>query len=223
MTITIGLVCFVLVYVMFLQFRVIEKTDLAEIEDLREAELTEKLAEWKTKCNDLETQIKEKDDKIKEYEKVAETSEEASKLLEKELQQSRMLLGITKVTGDGLTITLEDNEENEVTATLLLELVNELKVAGADAISINDQRIVNMTDIVEITSGDILVNSEKINAPYKVNVIGDQTYLESALNVKNSGFADKYSKIGYKIKIEKIKDLELPKYNGNMTLKYINK
>ena len=134
MTITIGLVCFVLVYVMFLQFRVIEKTDLAEIEDLREAELTEKLAEWKTKCNDLETQIKEKDDKIKEYEKVAETSEEASKLLEKELQQSRMLLGITKVTGDGLTITLEDNEENEVTATLLLELVNELKVAGADAI-----------------------------------------------------------------------------------------
>ena len=42
MTITIGLVCFVLVYVMFIQFRVIEKTDIAEIEDLREAELTDK-------------------------------------------------------------------------------------------------------------------------------------------------------------------------------------
>lgn len=222
MTITIGLVCFVLVYIMFIQFRVIEKTDIAEIEDLREAELTEKLADWKTKCEELEKQIKEKEEKIDEYKKSAETNEEASELLEKELKQSRMLLGVTKVTGDGIIITLEDNEEHEITATLLIELINELKLAGADAISINDERVVNITDIVEITSGDIIMNSGKnINSPFEIKVIGDQTYLDSALNVKNSGFADKYSKIGYKIKIEKVKDLEIPKYNGKMELKYI--
>ena len=171
MTITIGLVCFVLVYIMFIQFRVIEKTDIAEIEDLREVELTEKLADWKTKCEELE--------KRDEYKKSAETNEEASELLEKELKQSRMLLGVTKVTGDGIIITLEDNEEHEITATLLIELINELKLAGADAISINDERVVNITDIVEITSGDIIMNSGKnINSPFEIKVIGDQTYLD---------------------------------------------
>ena len=68
MTITIGLICFVLVYVMFLQFRVIEETNIAGIEDLREAELTEKLAEWKSKSEELKVMINEKDTKIKEYE-----------------------------------------------------------------------------------------------------------------------------------------------------------
>ena len=222
MTITIGLMCFVLVYVMFLQFRVIEETNIAEIEDMREAELTESLAEWKTKCEELEVLIEEREEKIEEYEESMVTSKEASEILEQELKQAKMLLGVTEVTGDGIVITIEDNDENKVTAILLLELVNELRLAGAEAISINNQRIVNMTDIVDISNSYILVNSEKVVSPYKIKVIGDQTYLESALNIKNAGYVDKYSKIGYSINVEKVNDLTIPKYDGKMELKYID-
>ena len=52
MTITIGLVCFVLLYVMFLQFKVVEQTDLTEIEAMQEKELREALASWKAKYED---------------------------------------------------------------------------------------------------------------------------------------------------------------------------
>ncbi len=221
MTITIGMMCFVLVYVMFLQFRVIEETNIAEIEDMREAELTESLAEWKTKCEELEVLIKEREEKIEEYEESMVTSKEASEILEQELKQAKMLLGVTEVTGDGIVITIEDNDENTVTAILLLELVNELRLAGAEAISINNQRVVNMTDIVDISNSYILVNSEKVVSPYKIKVIGEQTYLESALNIKNAGYVDKYSKIGYSINVEKVNDLTIPKYDGKMELKYI--
>lgn len=223
MTITIGLICFVLVYVMFLQFRVIEETDITEIENMREAELTKNLAEWKSKCSEIETQIDEREKKIKEYKEAMASSKEASDILEQELKQAKMMLGVTEVTGDGIVVKIEDNEENAITATLLLELVNELKLAGAEAICINNQRIVNMTDIVDINNGYILVNSQKVVSPYEISVIGEQTYLESALNIKNAGFVDKYSKIGYTINIEKVDNITIPKYNGEMTLKYIKK
>lgn len=223
MTITIGLICFVLVYVMFLQFRVIEETDITEIENMREAELTKNLAEWKSKCTELETQIDEREKKIEEYKEAMASSKEASDILEQELKQAKMMLGVTEVTGDGIVIKIEDNEENAITSTLLLELVNELKLAGAEAICINNQRIVNMTDIVDINNGYILVNSQKVVSPYEISVIGEQTYLESALNIKNAGFVDKYSKIGYTINIEKVNNITIPKYNGEMTLKYIKK
>lgn len=221
MTITIGVMCFVLVYVMFLQFRVIEETDITDIENMREAELTESLAEWKTKSSELETQIAERKNKIKEYNEAMETSKEATEILEQELKQSKMLLGLTEVTGDGIIIKLEDNDENLITSTLLLELLNELRLAGADAISINNYRIVNKTDIAEIDDGCMKINSKRAVSPYTIKVIGDQTYLESALNIKNAGFVDKYSKIGYTINIEKSNNITIPKYDGKLTLKYI--
>ena len=59
MTITIGLVCFVLVYVMFLQFKVVEQTDLTEIEAMQEKELREALASWKAKYEDANEQLEE--------------------------------------------------------------------------------------------------------------------------------------------------------------------
>ena len=223
MTITIGLICFVLVYVMFLQFRVIEETDITEIESMREAELTKNLAEWKSKCSELETQIDEREKKIDEYKEAMASSKEASDILEQELKQAKMLLGATDVSGDGIVIKIQDNEENAVTATLLLELVNELKLAGAEAICINNQRIINMTDITELSNGCILVNSQKVVSPYEISAIGEQTYLESALNIKNAGFVDKYSKIGYTINIDKANNITIPKYNGETTLKYIKK
>ena len=99
--------------------------------------------------------------------------------------------------------------------------VNSLRYIKAEAISINGQRIINMTDIVDINNSYILVNSEKISSPYKIKAIGDQTYLESALSIKNAGFVDKYNKIGYTVEIEKKNDIVIPKYKKSMELNYI--
>ena len=77
--------------------------------------------------------------------------------------------------------------QKTVSASNLLIIVNALKLAGAEAISINDQRIINMSDIVDIGSVDasfIKVNGQRILSPYVIKAIGDPTYMESFFNRK---------------------------------------
>lgn len=226
MTITIGLICFVLVYVMFLQFKVVEQTDLTEIEAMQEKELRESLASWKSKYEEVNEELETTILKKQEYEDKINSNEEATELLEKELEQANILIGKTEVKGEGVIVTLEDNEETLITARDLVILINELKDAGAEAISINEQRITNMSDIAYIGNRYILVNSQKITSPYIVKAIGNKTYLQSALSIKNIGFIDEYTAYNKTVKLETKNNITIPKYEANekadkMVLKYI--
>jgi len=176
MTITIGLVCVVLVCVMFMQFRIVEETDITAIETMREEELREQLASWKTKYEEVNSQLIETNTKLNEYKGKIENNQEASELLDKELNQTNVNLGKTDVEGEGVIITLKDANE-QVNATDLLRLVNELKISEAEAISINDERIINMSEMVDVNSY-VIVNGQRLTSPFVVKVIGNRKYLE---------------------------------------------
>ena len=217
MAITIGIVCVVLMAVMFAQFRTIEKTDIAGIEAAREEELRTMIASWKTKYEETTEQISETKQKINEYHQKTASLEETKELLEKELAHTNKLVGKTNVVGEGVIITLIDNEERQIEYTDLLSLMNELKLAGAEAISINEKRIVNMTEIVEV-NGMILINEERVTSPYTVKAIGNQTYLSSALSLKNSGYIDKYTSLGKTISMVQGNDISILAYNSGNNL-----
>lgn len=222
MAITIFLVCILLVAVTFAQFRTIEETDITGIQTAREEELRTMIASWKTKYEETTAKLEEINEKILEYNDAKVSDVQASTLLEEELKQTNMLVGKTDVTGEGIIITLADNNEKQIEDTDLLYLLNELKLAGAEAISINDVRIVNMTEIVEVND-TILINEQRVTSPYIVKAIGDQTYLSSALSLKNSGFLDKYSNLGKTVSMTLEKNIKILAYNSNnnlMELKY---
>ena len=123
--------------------------------------------------------------------------------------------------GEGVIVTLKDTEEKSVTSLDLVNLVNELVLAGAEAISINDNRIINMTDIVDIGNQFIVVNSQRISSPYTVKAIGGKTYLQSALTIK-SGYIDKYKATGINIDVETKNNIKILKYEGDkFNLKYV--
>ena len=219
--ITIGLMSLILVCVMFMQFKVVNQTDIAEIETMREDELQGALSEWKEKYNETHSKLEETESKIKEYKEKSESNVETSKLVEKELEEANTILGKTDVTGNGIEVLLTNSGDNEYSYKDLLSLVNELKAAGAEAISINGERITNLTDIVYITNKYILVNSNKISSPYIVLAIGDENYLKSALSIKN-GYIDVKQKEGYKIEVQEKKNIQINKYNRDINLKYID-
>lgn len=224
--ITIGLMSLVLACVMFMQFKVVDKTDIAEIETMREDELQKALSEWKEKYEETTTKLGETKEKKEEYNKLSENSEEASKLVEKELAEAKILAGTTAVTGNGIQVTLTDNSEMQYAAKDLWILVNELRAAGAEAITISDnnstERVVNTTDIVDISNKYILVNSNKISSPYIVTAIGDQAYLKSALSIKN-GYIDTRQKEGYSISVEEKNNIKMNRYSKDFKLKYIDR
>lgn len=225
-TVTIGIVCFVLTYTMFLQFKTVEETNITEIESLTTQELQEKIVTWREKYEEVSEKLIETNEKIAEYKEKREANQEASELLDSELLQAQTLAGETDVKGDGIVITLVDSEDRTIDSYTILYLINELKAAGAEAISINEQRIVNMSDIVDIDLSDgshyILINKDtnaKLVSPYTIKVIGDQKYLESALTKKTVGFIDQYPN---NTTVEKQNNIIIPKYSKEISIKYID-
>ena len=224
-TITIGIACFALSIVMFMQFKLVNETDITSIENMREEELRTELANWKERYEEANSQYEEKAEKLEEYKKKEASDAETAELVNQELNNINLLLGKTDVEGEGVIITLKDGEENSeetpmVTPDNLNLLINELKLAGAEAISINDERIINMSDITIVNDTLILVNQQRVMSPYIIKAIGDQTYLESTL-VGKGGYYDTLKKQGYDISIEKSNNILIKKYNKEISSKYI--
>ena len=203
-----------------MQFKTVEQTDITSIETMRESELQTELANWKTKYTDVDKKLQEVQEKKQEYEETVNNKEEASAVADKELTEVNKVLGKTDVKGEGIVVTLSDNERSHINSDDLLLLVNELKIAGAEAISINDERIVTISDIVDINTTIIKVNGQRLIGPYVVKAIGNQKYLESGLTAKG-GYMDNMEDNQKSMKIEKQRNIEILKYNDELKLKYI--
>ena len=66
----------------------------------------------------------------------------------------------------------------------------------------------------------IVISGQRVVSPYIIKVIGNQTYLESALITKN-GYVDALKASEKSVTIEKSKNVRIKKYNGEMELKYV--
>ena len=217
-SIIIGLMCFVLFYVMSIQIRTIEKTDLTSIRTMRETELKNELSNWKTKYEEIMLRYEDILLKIKDYKETMETDKKADDLINQEIAHANMLIGKTDVQGEGVVITLNNTEDIEIDDIDVLNIINELKMAGAEAISINEKRIVAMTDIRRV-GFHIMVNTEKIAGPYVIKAIGDPKYLESALTIKD-GYIDRLKKSGLEVLVERPEIVNIPKYDWKIQFKY---
>ena len=142
-----------------------------------------------------------------------------------------MALGLTEVVGEGITITLTDGDgkggtKADLSSYLvhysdLIEVINALKNAGAEAISVNDQRVTNSTAITCI--GNVIkINNEKIGVPFTINAIGSPEKLYGALTMLG-GYIDKLKDEGVSVKVEKQTSITLPKYTGIYKFEYANK
>lgn len=235
MSITIGIACFSLMLVMFMQFKVVKQTDITSIETMREEDLRTELADWKEKYTELTERYNDVMSKITEYQTEKESDEKTAELLQSELNQLNLALGTTDIQGEGITIILEDRKDTElsdgtivsqITDYDLLIVVRELFAAGAEAISINDNRIVAMTDIFLRESNGISImqiDSQRITSPYVIKAIGNRSYLESAANSKD-GKLKQLQDAGHGVEVQTSssnKPIIINAYTGTIDSKYM--
>lgn len=221
--ITIAIACFALTTIMFMQFKIVNETDITSIETMREEELRAELANWKQMYKEAEEQYEEKTAKLEEYKEKQQSTVESSELVRKELAQTNMYMGKTNVQGEGIVITIKDTNSEEIEpigSEDLLIIVDYLKLAGAEAISINEERIINMSDIVDVSDSIIYVNQQRILSPYVIKAIGNPTNLESTL-LGNGGYVEQLRNIGFDISINKNSKVDIPKYSKEIGYKYI--
>lgn len=140
--------------------------------------------------------------------------------LTKEINEVKMMTGELAVSGSGLIITLDDRE---ATATQIFsgdikDILNILRYAGAEAISINGQRVVINTAVHE-AGRNLLVNKVPINRregiPYEFAAIGDGDKLESFLK-STYGLLNDLEASGVKVAIRKLDNVEIPSFKGGM-------
>ncbi|MEG2338684.1 MAG: DUF881 domain-containing protein, partial [Clostridium sp.] len=126
----------------------------------------------------------ELEEKIDKYQSAGDkANDKVKREIKDELNYLRLFYGSTEVTGDGVTITLDDKRKEEYSTQFevdrsvvhnvdLYEAVNELRDAGAEAIAINGYRVVAQSTIT-CEGPTIMVDGNNIVPPFKIDVIGD--------------------------------------------------
>ncbi len=107
------------------------------------------------------------------------------------LYLSNRIVGKSDNVGNGLEIVIFE-DKTKLSALTFIQLVNDLNSAGAKAISINGNRITNMTDMMDIGKKYTVINSNLITAPYIIEVNGDTEEITKKINATNSYFSKVY-------------------------------
>ena len=97
-------------------------------------------------------------------------------------------------------------------------IVNELRDAGAEAISINDERITALTEI-RCVGSVVNINNVKVGTPFIINAIGNPDTLESALLFRG-GIISQLAMSGFEFDIKKQENIVIPAYKGAINFKY---
>ena len=101
----------------------------------------------------------------------------------------------------------------------LVEVVNALKNAGAEAISINGQRITNFTSIY-CAGNVVVVNGEKISSPIEIKAIGSPELLYGSLTIPG-GYLELMEETGVMVDVKKTENITIKKYDGIINTKYM--
>ena len=208
--------------------KTVKNTNMAVSQNYEEKELRAEVLKYKEKYDNKFKELEKAEKELEEQRRISTENNDELAKKEEEIKAGNKIIGLDEVTGPGITITLSDSKL-DINSVLdpnslivhdgdILSVINELKNAGAEAISINDQRMVPTTGI--ICGGNIIdINKEKVGAPFEIKAIGLPEQL-AGLN-RPGGYLNKL-KEEYSIGVElkKSNSITIPKYTGVLTYKY---
>ncbi len=181
--IALMVVCIILGVMLALQYKSVNyNQSMASYENMRLDELKNELITMQNQKNSLQERLAELEDENQTYAKVKAGDSEASQQIQNSLKKARIFAGLETVKGAGIIVTLDDYASIHVMDYDILNIVNELRASGAQAISVNDERIVAMTEIRE-AGQYVMINGRQYKAPFTIKAIADPDDLEHSLTL----------------------------------------
>ncbi|MCI9040099.1 MAG: DUF881 domain-containing protein [Clostridia bacterium] len=227
--ITLGVMCFILTVAISVQLKTVKNTTSTASQALIDNGLRDEVLKWKEKYDHAYQELLDSEKQLTQVREQATQNNTTANAKQEQIKENDMLLGRVKVKGAGLEITLADN--NAVGTGLidpsmvlvhyddLLQVVNALNNAGAEAISINGQRVITTTAIT--CEGNVIkVNGEKISSPFVVKAIGSQGLLLGSMTMAG-GYLNNMEEWGVIVNVKTVDDLTIEKYNGIISYKYV--
>ena len=205
----IALVCVVLGIMLAVQFRTTQ--------DIRSTIPYQRVEDLAQRLSQVE---KEREILLKQVETLRKSS--GTEALSKEMELIKMGAGVLPLEGPGISVTIDDSKRpNKPGDNLnlylihdddILKVINELWAAGAEAISINEQRLIASSEI-RCAGPTLSVNNTRYAPPYEVRVIGDPQTLENALKMRG-GVVETLQFWGIQVTIKKQELVRVPAFKG---------
>ena len=190
--------------------------------------LEQKLKDVSAEKDAVTQELLELQEKMEQIESDSINEDALLASLSSDLEKYKMSAGVVDVEGPGIVVTIEDpipvDEFDDGYSTimgryeLLLSMVNKMKEAGAEAISINGNRIVNTTEI-SLAGDNVNINGTPTAPPYTIKAIGNSGTLESTMNIRY-GIVDSMKDYGLRVSVEKQEKLQIPRYSGAIKFRY---
>lgn len=162
----------------------------------QENQYMEELIEKQERNKELADELAQLEEKIRTYEKQFSSNETQYEQNRQDAEQLRLLLGLTDGMGQGIKITLQDGDYNPNTTnpneyivheSHIFKVLNELKIAGAEAISINGQRL-KPNSYIACNGPVITIDGQQYPAPFVIEAVGNQDVLVSSLELAGGVF-----------------------------------
>lgn len=195
----------------------VRQTQTQGLESLRQDELVRILDDVTQTGNRLDDEVRDLERTRDDLSDGEGNSPEAIEAAKERAQTLGILAGTERATGPGITLTIED-PDGQITAPDVLDAVQELRDAGAEAMQIGDVRIVASTWFRD-EAGGIVVDGHTLEPPYELTVIGDPQTMSSAMEIPGGVVESVRSKGGQatvkefsSINVEALHSVSPPRY-----------
>lgn len=228
--IVIGLVALLIGLSISVQIHSLQGDVIGGLVPIQKAQaLASELKKVREEKENLRDELSELESKIKEIEDSKAKDNILIRNIVSELEKYKMISGMKAVKGPGVVVTIDDPPEEEMEYSsesvimynynLLLSTINKLNDAGAEAISINGQRYVSITEI-SLAGTNVNINSVPTAPPFEIKAIGNPDTLDSTLNIR-FGIIDQMRNVhNLQVKVEKKDEITIPRYNDIIKFRY---
>lgn len=152
-------------------------------ETMSEDELVRLINETSTQAQNLEQRKNQLSQQLSSLKAAADQREQAQRIANQNKETSGIISGRLPAQGKGVIITIGKGTDKDIDASTMFTLIEELRNAGAEVISINDIRVVTSTSIWADEDGDLECDGIPLGTPYTVRAIGNPADLQNAVNI----------------------------------------
>ena len=199
-----------------------ESGTITSAEYQKESAYRQQLIDQQERNKQLVDELSLLEDKLRQFEQQVASEEQHYNDLLSEVNEIRFLLGHLPAKGEGVRIQLEDGDYNPLSTnpndyiiheSHLFKLINELKIAGAEGIAVNGQRL-HANSYIVCNGPVITIDGKQYPAPFTVEAIGNKETLVQAIEL-TGGVVDQLLNDQIKITIEKRDQITLKSINGD--------
>lgn len=217
----IGAVCVLLGILLSVQLRSVKFNQESDTGAARMETLQTLYNETRDQLETTQGELEAAQVELQRFRSEAAAGGGGSETLQTEVEQLELVAGLTEVEGPGVMVAMRDSAAANMTGDEqdyiihdndLLTVINDLRDAGAEAISLNGERLL-ATSEVRCAGAVVIVNGRRYAAPFVFNAIGDSATLYNALTMRG-GVVDVLGQWKIEVKVTPSEKLTVPKYNG---------